>query len=59
MTSITEVQKETMDLLITLRELEVLEDYDGADYTAVLSDLQWNHYELKERLTTLQRRKNV
>ena len=48
------MQNEIGEMQITLRELAVLEDYDGADYSEVLDELKWNHQMLKHRLTTLQ-----
>ena len=53
-TRIKHLQNEIGEMQITLRELAVLEDYDGADYSEVLDELKWNHQMLKHRLTTLQ-----
>jgi hypothetical protein len=43
-------------MAITLRELAVLEDGFGADYSEIKVDLAWIHQMLKHRLTTLQLR---
>ena len=53
LTRIKDIQQVINEMQITLRELKVLEDYDGADYSEVLTELKWNHQMLKHRLTTL------
>lgn len=50
---IQELKDEVLDLLITLRELEPLEDYDGVDYDEVLNDVKWSHHQCKIRLQNL------
>ena len=55
-TTIKQLQKEIMDMGETLKELAVLEDYNGADYSEVLDELKWNHQMLKHRLLSLQLR---
>ena len=39
-----------------LNELDVLEDYDGADYSEVDTDYRWLVQQLEHRRETLQRR---
>ena len=53
---ISEIKDELVDMLITLGELEVLEDFDGVDYSAVCDELKWSHQQLKHRLLSLQMR---
>jgi len=53
---ISEIRDELLDMLITLRELEVLEDYNDVDYSEVLTDIKWSHQMLKHRLETLRLR---
>ena len=54
MTSIKQIQNELGEMQITLRELSVLEDYQGADYSEVFTDVKWLHQMLKHRLLSLQ-----
>jgi len=39
-----------------LNELDILEDYDGADYSEVDTDYRWLVQQLEHRRTTLQKR---
>ena len=48
-----------MRLTTVLNELEALEDYDGADYSEVITDIAWNVRQLENRRETLQRRGRV
>jgi hypothetical protein len=50
---IQELKDEVIDLLITLRELEPLEDYDGVDYDEIVTDIKWGHHQCKIRLQNL------
>ena len=54
MSEVKVLQKEVSDMQITLRELAVLEDGFGADYSEVITDLKWLHQMLRHRLQTLQ-----
>ena len=56
MNEVKVLQNEVSEMQITLRELAVLETYDGADYSEIKVDLAWIHQMLKHRLTTLQLR---
>lgn len=51
------IQHELGEMQITVRELSVLEDYDGVDYSEILTDTQWLHRMLTNRLITLRNRK--
>jgi hypothetical protein len=53
MTKIEDLKNETLDMLITLRELEQLEDYDGVDYDEIVTDIKWGHHQCKIRLQNL------
>ena len=53
MNEVKALQKEVSDMQITLRELAVLEDGFGADYSEVITDVKWSHQQLKHRLQTL------
>ena len=57
MTKIKEIQQECTEMQATLRELSTLEDYQGADYSDVLTEIKWNHQMLKHRLLSLQQRR--
>ena len=57
MTELQDLKDELLDTLITIRELEPLEDYDGASYADVLTEYKWNHQQLKHRLLNLQEMK--
>lgn len=59
MTKIKHLEEVVLDIQANLRELKVLEDYDGADYSELLSDLKWSNQMLRHRLTTLQLRSDV
>ena len=54
MNEVKVLQKEVSEMAITLRELAVLETYDGADYSEIKVDLAWIHQMLRHRLQTLQ-----
>jgi len=56
MNEVKVLQNEVSEMQITLRELAVLEDGFGADYSEIKVDLAWIHQMLKHRLTTLQLR---
>ena len=56
LTTIKQLQYELGEMQVTLRELSVLEDYDGADYSEVLTDVKWIHQQCKHRLQTLRNR---
>ena len=43
-------------LTTVLNELEVLEDYENADYSDIVTDIRWNVVMLENRRETLQRR---
>ena len=53
---IKQLQHYNMRLTTVLNELEVLEDYDGADYSDVVTDIGWNVRMLEQRREQLQRR---
>ena len=55
-TQIQQLKDEALDLLITLRELEPLEDYSDADYDEVLTDVKWSHHQCRLRLGILKER---
>ena len=57
MAELQDLKDELLDTLITIRELEPLEDYDGASYADVLTEYKWNHQQLKHRLLNLQEMK--
>ena len=50
MTMISRIQDEISEIQITLRELAVVEDYKGTDYSEILMDLKWIKYHLNDRL---------
>lgn len=54
MNEVKVLQNEVSEMAITLRELAVLEDGFGADYSEVITDVKWTHQQLKHRLQTLQ-----
>ena len=56
MTELQDLKDELLDTLVTIRELEPLEDYNGASYADVLTEYKWNHQQLKHRLLNLQER---
>ncbi len=58
MSDLKQLQYELGEMQVTVRELSVLEDYNGADYSDVISEVRWNHMMLKHRLDTLRRRMN-
>ena len=43
-------------LTTIIGELEVLEDFEGADYSDVVSDIGYSVYQLESRRESLQRR---
>ena len=43
-------------LTTVLNELEVLEDYENADYSDIVTDIQWNVVMLENRRERLQKR---
>ena len=53
---IKQLQHYNMRLTTVLNELAVLEDYDGADYSDVVTDIGWNLRMLEQRRESLQRR---
>ena len=53
MNEVKVLQKEVSEMQITLRELAVLEDGFGADYSECITDLKWLHQMLRHRLQTL------
>lgn len=57
MSDLKKLQIELGEMQITVRELQKLEDYDGASYDEVLMDTKWLHQQLKHRLTSLQLRR--
>ena len=57
MTDLKKLQNELGEMQITVRELQKLEDYNGADYREVIQDTHWLHVQLQHRLTTLQMRR--
>ena len=57
MTDLKRLQHELGEMQITVRELMVLEDYEGADYSECLNDIKWVHKDLMHRLTTLKNRR--
>jgi len=57
MTRIKELEVVVLDIQANLRELNALEDYKGADYSELLTDLKWSNQMLKHRLTTLRNRR--
>jgi hypothetical protein len=54
--AIEELKKTHKEMTEVLRELEVLEDGVGCDYSSVTIDYRWLCQELKHRRTTLQKR---
>ena len=58
MTKIKELQQVTMEIKDILNDLNILEDYEEADYTEVLYDLKWTKQGLQHRLTTLRIKQN-
>ena len=57
MTKIKEVQQVVMEIKDILNDLNVLEDYEYADYGEVLMELKWIKNDLNHRLITLRLRK--
>ena len=55
-TPIKNMKKTHARMTTILNELEVLEDYDGADYSEVEIDYRWLVQQLEHRRETLQRR---
>ena len=55
-TPIKQLQHYNMRLTTVLNELAVLEDYEGADYSDVVTDIGWNLRMLENRRESLQRR---
>ena len=53
---IKQLKHYNMRLTTVLNELEVLEDYEGADYSDVVTDIGWNVQMLENRREQLQRR---
>ena len=53
MNEIKQLQYEVNEMADTLKELAVLEDGFGADYSEVITDVKWSHQQLKHRLQTL------
>ena len=53
MNEVKVLQNEVSEMAVTLRELAVLEDGFGADYSEVITDVKWTHQQLKHRLQTL------
>ena len=53
---IKQLQHYNMRLTTVLNELSVLEDYEGADYSDVVTDIAWNVQMLENRREQLQRR---
>ena len=53
---IKQLKHYNMRLTTVLNELEVLEDYEDADYTDVVTDVKWNVVMLENRRESLQRR---
>ena len=53
---IKQLQHYNMRLTTVLNELAVLEDYDGADYSDVVTDIGWNVRMLEQRRERLQKR---
>ena len=43
-------------LATVINELEILEDFEGADYSEIQTDLGWIVQQLEHRRTTLQKR---
>jgi hypothetical protein len=56
MKPIEELKLYNSRLTTVLNELEVLEDYEDADYTDVVTDVKWNVVMLENRRESLQRR---
>ena len=54
---IKELQQCVMEIKDILNDLNVLEDYEEADYSEVLMDLRWTKNRLQHRLTTLRMKK--
>ena len=50
---IKKIQNEISEIQISLRELEVLEDYKGVDYSEILQDCKWIKFLLNDRLKEL------
>ena len=57
MTELKRLQHELGEMQITVRELMVLEDFDGASYDEILTDAKWMHQMLRHRLITLRNRR--
>ena len=55
--AISELKKTHKEMTKVLRELEVLEDGVGCDYSSVTIDYKWLLNELNHRLITLKNRK--
>lgn len=55
MTQLENLKNELLDMVITIRQLEGVEDYCGADYSDIISDVRWSHHQCKSRLTDLTR----
>ena len=53
---IKQLQHYNMRLTTVLNELSVLEDFEGADYSDVVTDIGWNVRMLEQRREQLQRR---
>lgn len=51
------IKDEIKEMFLILTELEVLEDGENVDYSGVVTEISWNKYMLKSRLTTLKERK--
>ena len=56
MTALKRIEHELLESLRVVRELKPLEDYKGADYSDVETDVRWNRRMLENRLKNLQMR---
>ena len=56
MTALKRIEHELLESLRVVRELKPLEDYRGADYSDVETDVRWNRRMLENRLKNLQMR---
>ena len=57
MTALKRIEHELLESLRVVRELKPLEDYKGADYSDVETDIKWNRRMLENRVKSLQSRR--
>ena len=54
--SLKKIEHELLESLRIVRELKPLEDYKGADYSDVVTDIRWNRVMLENRVKSLKMR---